>query len=159
MNNQIPAFGTCYKDFTGRLPTDADLILNINNLQTEAEVLQWYIDLNAGGTPHTNNEIKRVKHMLEISKNGKQNVVTQVEPGSIVYWARRYGRVVCKCQVISVYKTDDVIDSFRVKVLDDASPYDDQFNLNGHTIDRVVSSNEAMARKVLEDFGKDDDDE
>ena len=41
------------------------MILNVNNLKSEKEVLQWYIDMNAGGTPHTSEEIKRVKKMIE----------------------------------------------------------------------------------------------
>lgn len=33
----------------------------MNDLKTEKEVLQWYIDMNSGGTPHSNMEIERVK--------------------------------------------------------------------------------------------------
>lgn len=39
--------------------------VNINNLKSKKEVLQWYIDMNAGGTPHTNEEINRIKKMIE----------------------------------------------------------------------------------------------
>ena len=39
--------------------------VNINDLKSEKEVLQWYVDMNAGGTPHTNEEINRVKKMIE----------------------------------------------------------------------------------------------
>ena len=35
------------------------------DLKTEKEVLQWYVDMNAGGTPHTNEEIERVKSMIK----------------------------------------------------------------------------------------------
>ena len=38
--------------------------VNINNLKTKKEVLQWYVDMNAGGTPHTNDEIERVRKMI-----------------------------------------------------------------------------------------------
>lgn len=38
--------------------------LNVNDLKTEREVLQWYIDMNAGGTPHTAEEIERVKKLI-----------------------------------------------------------------------------------------------
>ena len=40
-------------------------ILNVNDLKTEKEVLQWYIDMNAGGTPHSSEEIQRVREMIE----------------------------------------------------------------------------------------------
>ena len=32
--------------------------------ETEREVLQWYVDMNAGGTPHTTEEIDRVKKLI-----------------------------------------------------------------------------------------------
>lgn len=43
----------------------ATMILVVNDLQTEKEVLQWYVDMNSGGTPHTNDEIERVKKMIQ----------------------------------------------------------------------------------------------
>lgn len=36
----------------------------INDLQYEKDVLQWYIEMNEGGTPHTKEEIQRVKDLL-----------------------------------------------------------------------------------------------
>lgn len=65
LNNEIPAFGTYYKDFTGYLPSDAQLIFLVNDLKTEAEVLQWYLEINAGGTPHTEEELNKVRRMLK----------------------------------------------------------------------------------------------
>lgn len=41
------------------------LIFHINDLKSKKEVLQWYLDMNAGGTPHTSEEIERVKKMIE----------------------------------------------------------------------------------------------
>lgn len=41
------------------------MYLNVNDLKTEKEVLQWYVDVNSGGTPHTNEEIERVKKMIQ----------------------------------------------------------------------------------------------
>lgn len=64
MNNEIKVFGSYYKEFDDKLSFDVDLIFNINNLKTEKEVLQWYVDMNSGGTPHTNEEIERVEKMI-----------------------------------------------------------------------------------------------
>ena len=64
INNEIPAFGCYYKDFEDRLPMEIDVLVNINELQTREEVLKWYIEMNEGGTPHTEEEINRVKAML-----------------------------------------------------------------------------------------------
>ena len=67
IHNEIKVFGSYFKEYEDklRLANDATMILNVNNLKSEKEVLQWYIDMNAGGTPHTNEEIERVKKMIE----------------------------------------------------------------------------------------------
>lgn len=36
----------------------------VNDLKTRKEVLTWYLDLNTGGTPHTQDEIEKVMHLL-----------------------------------------------------------------------------------------------
>jgi len=65
MKNELPVFGTYYKDFKDEIPFDIDLLFNVNNLKTRKEVLQWYIEFNSGGTVHTEDEINRVKELLE----------------------------------------------------------------------------------------------
>jgi hypothetical protein len=65
IKNEIPAFGIYYKDFEDKIPLDVDLLFNVNNLKTRKEVLQWYIEFNSGGTVHTEEEINRVKKLLE----------------------------------------------------------------------------------------------
>lgn len=66
MNNEIPVFGTLYKDFEGSMrSTTADFVVHVNDLKTRAEVLRWYIDLNAGGVAHTSEEIDKVMKLLE----------------------------------------------------------------------------------------------
>lgn len=68
MNNKIKVFGTFFCEFEDRIPFDIDLLFNVNNLKTKKEVLQWYIEFNSGGTPHTKDEIERVKRMLKEAK-------------------------------------------------------------------------------------------
>jgi len=65
MNNEIKVFGSYLNDFEDKLPRDIDLLFNVNNLKTRKEVLQWYIEFNSAGTPHTDEEINRVKMLLE----------------------------------------------------------------------------------------------
>lgn len=65
MRNEIPAFGSFLSEYEDR----PDLLRHgfifvVNDLATRAEVLQWYIDLNAGGVVHTDNEIERVRQLL-----------------------------------------------------------------------------------------------
>jgi hypothetical protein len=64
LNNKVKVFGCYYKDFTDRLPEDASFTFNIANLKSEKDVVKWYLDFNAGGTPHSKEEIDRVKSYL-----------------------------------------------------------------------------------------------
>ena len=76
LENEIPAYNCLYKDFTGfkHIPMDVQFIFNIAKLQTRAEVLKWYLDFNAGGTPHSQEEISKVREMLnaELGQNEKR---------------------------------------------------------------------------------------
>lgn len=62
--NKIPAFGIYCKDFEGRIPSDCQFFFNINDLKTREQVLKWYLEMNTGGTPHTEKELEKVKQML-----------------------------------------------------------------------------------------------
>lgn len=65
LNNEIKVFGIYYKDFEDKLPNDIDLIFNVNNLKTKKEVLKWYLEMNSGGTIHTDEELNKVRRMIE----------------------------------------------------------------------------------------------
>lgn len=73
LRSEIKAFGSYYKEFTDtRCMTGPDFVFCMNDLKTRAEVLQWYIDLNAGGVVHSEEEIQRVRDLLkqETQENG-----------------------------------------------------------------------------------------
>ena len=67
--NEIPAFGLLRREFTGlrpdQIPSSASFSINIAKLKTKADVLKWYLDFNAGGTPHTQEEIDKVRSLLK----------------------------------------------------------------------------------------------
>lgn len=63
MNNEIKAFGKTVKEYEGKLPENAEFIIKIASLKTKKEVLDWYIKMNTGGTPHSKEEIDRIKEM------------------------------------------------------------------------------------------------
>ena len=68
IKNEIKAFGQYKGEFGDSIrPSRAvdNLRLNINNLKTKQEVLEWYIQLNSGGVVHTEEEISRVRLMLD----------------------------------------------------------------------------------------------
>jgi len=66
LRNELTIFdGALISDFTQPLRMSrADFIFIVNDLATQEEVLQWYIDLNSSGTPHTDEEIEKVKKLL-----------------------------------------------------------------------------------------------
>ena len=66
INNEIKVFNSYYREYEDprHLNTNT-LIIHVNNLKTEKEVLQWYIDMNAGGTSHAKEEIERVKELID----------------------------------------------------------------------------------------------
>lgn len=47
------------------LSWDVCFTFYINNLQNRKDVIQWYLDFNSGGSIHTEDEIERVKKLLE----------------------------------------------------------------------------------------------
>jgi hypothetical protein len=64
MENEIPIFGSYRREFTDKSHR-FDLEICVNNLKTRRQMIQWYIDMNAGGTPHTNREIDAARALLE----------------------------------------------------------------------------------------------
>ena len=70
LDNKVKAFGYYLNEITyqgniNRLPTECYFDIYISNLSSRKEILQWYIDMNSGGTVHTSEEIARVNKMLE----------------------------------------------------------------------------------------------
>jgi uncharacterized protein with ParB-like and HNH nuclease domain len=66
MNNEIKVFGSYLNEFTDKMRIMQDTMkVNINDLKSKKEVLQWYLDFNTGGTVHSNDEIERVRKLLE----------------------------------------------------------------------------------------------
>ncbi len=53
---------------TGNLVHRCYVNLHVNNLKTKKQVLQWYLQLNNGGTVHTREELDKVRGLLEAEK-------------------------------------------------------------------------------------------
>lgn len=71
LNNELSIFGGNYlDDFEDKkvLLRTMSLRINVNNLKTRKEVLQWYLDFNTGGTVHSDEEIERVRKLLNECK-------------------------------------------------------------------------------------------
>lgn len=80
LDNDFPVLGGhYYSDFEDRPNmTTARFRWNVNDLATREEVLQWYIDLNTGGTVHTSDELEKVRTMIAAEKS-KQAEKPQIQ--------------------------------------------------------------------------------
>lgn len=66
LSNEVPVFGGhFYREFTDK-PRMTGSVFNwhVNDLATREECLQWYVDLNSGGTVHTVEELTKVKNLI-----------------------------------------------------------------------------------------------
>jgi len=67
--SEIPVFGHLRKNIKGEMRLHiCSFTWMVAELPTRAEVLQWYLSFNSGGTPHTPEEIARVRALLEAEK-------------------------------------------------------------------------------------------
>jgi hypothetical protein len=71
LNNEIPAFGSYYRDFEDNLPSDVSFTIHVNDLKTYREVVTWYLEMNTGGTPHTEEEIAKARALLDAAPADK----------------------------------------------------------------------------------------
>lgn len=67
LKDKIKVFDHYYSQFSGRLrTTTARFSWNVFALDCYDEVLEWYVEFNAGGTPHTPEELQIVKEMIGV---------------------------------------------------------------------------------------------
>jgi len=63
VNDELEVFnGFKYSEFDN---VGFNVQVYVNDLKTEKEVLKWYLQVNEGGTPHTKEELDKVKRLLE----------------------------------------------------------------------------------------------
>ena len=72
LEDKVPVFGNTRSQWEARdtsfgavLCSLHSITFSINGLQTRAEVLQWYLELNEYGTPHSSDELSRVRGLLK----------------------------------------------------------------------------------------------
>jgi uncharacterized protein with ParB-like and HNH nuclease domain len=63
--DELKVFGSKYSEYKDKLRPLVTVKLHVNDLETRAEVLQWYLELNGGGTPHSKDELARVAGLLK----------------------------------------------------------------------------------------------
>lgn len=63
--NEIPAFGCLFNSYEDKMSImEPNFLVRVNNLETRAKVLQWYLDMNSGGTVHSPKDLDKVRAML-----------------------------------------------------------------------------------------------
>ncbi len=65
VKNEFMVFGSYYKEFTDKIRMRNMMKLNINDLKSKREVLQWYLDFNSGGTVHSEAELEKVRKLIQ----------------------------------------------------------------------------------------------
>lgn len=70
MDNKIKVFGNYYRDFEDKLHLIGhDFIFHVNNLDTQMQVVEWYLGMNTGGSIHTEKDLKPAYDHIESLKN------------------------------------------------------------------------------------------
>ena len=67
MDNEVPVFGgyvASQIEGLNRTICKYLFCIHINNLKTRKEVIKWYLEMNTGGTPHSQEELSRVRKLL-----------------------------------------------------------------------------------------------
>jgi hypothetical protein len=81
LDNKIKAFGHLYSEYEDKYFLGGiDFIFKVNNLATKSDVLRWYLDINNSGTPHSTNEIQRVREMLDHEESKPQQADKPKKP-------------------------------------------------------------------------------
>jgi uncharacterized protein with ParB-like and HNH nuclease domain len=71
LKDELPVFGHLRSQIKGALrPVHAGFRWRVYELQNRKDVLQYYLDMNAGGTPHAEEEIARVRALLKDEDHG-----------------------------------------------------------------------------------------
>jgi len=71
LGNKIKAYDCYYNQYENKItPLCCSFSVYVADLEHKKDVLQWYIDMNTGGTCHTNEEIEHVKNLLKEENAG-----------------------------------------------------------------------------------------
>lgn len=71
VDNEICAFGQHCSDFwfpirdvAGIPSADFKVNVHMNHIETHKEILEWYYSLNSGGTPHSKEELDKIRQLI-----------------------------------------------------------------------------------------------
>jgi len=58
LDNKIPVFGYTYKKFEDKLDLMLCFSVHVNDLTNPYDVVRWYLDMNTGGSIHTEKDLE-----------------------------------------------------------------------------------------------------
>lgn len=73
LQGDFPVFGETWRRDLPKVPFadhNTSFRVHVNNLQSRQEVLEWYLEMNTGGTPHAEQELNRVRGLLIAEASG-----------------------------------------------------------------------------------------
>lgn len=65
LRDELPVFGHRFSEFKDRMRYMTSFRFRVCSLEKREDVLRLYLNINAGGTPHTKAEIERVRKLLK----------------------------------------------------------------------------------------------
>ena len=71
IRGEITAFGSFLSEYVDPPPIRVGLSFYVNDLQTRAAVLRWYLEINEGGVVHTEAELSKVRELLIGEEGGE----------------------------------------------------------------------------------------
>ena len=88
VRGELPAFGchclpkgtepkpgvVYFEDRVRMADANSNLKINVNNIKTREGVLRWYLEMNEGGTPHTQQELDKVRMMIQVEKGNMKEM-------------------------------------------------------------------------------------
>lgn len=73
LNNKIKVFDNYINEFEDKKlllgSLDLGFRVHINNLSNREEILKWYLSMNEGGTVHTEDDLNRVRNLINEVSN------------------------------------------------------------------------------------------
>lgn len=64
LGQHYSAFGFPIRDVAGISSVDFKVNVHINHFEIHKEILEWYYSLNSGGTPHSKEELDKIRQLI-----------------------------------------------------------------------------------------------
>ena len=72
LHNEVKAYGYYQNEYEDKWNNlHCAFHVHVADLKTRKEVLKWYLDMNTGGTVHTDKEVQKVKTLLKNEQSKK----------------------------------------------------------------------------------------